>query len=287
MNISTGSPLWQAALLFIGVVFLVFEAWRGWRAGVIRAGLNLAAILVSSLVGYLAAQIAVGLFGGLTTPPGFVAGAIVGGGLGLVVFLLIWLVGVLLFKRTAQHGGLMKVLWGGGGAVFGLLLGLFVLWSGITIVRGLGAFAEGQAETATRKNAKAPPAAGGLVTLKESLELGKAGEFFQSVDVVPKEMYDIIAQVSQVVSDQDAMLRFIEYPGIQELMQNPKITALLSDPAVLAAAEKRNFIALMGNKSLIAAAEDPELGSQIRKIDLQAALKYAVAKPSPAPAKTP
>jgi hypothetical protein len=86
-----------------------------------------------------------------------------------------------------------------------------------------------------------------------------------------------------VVSDQEALLRFIEYPGIQDLMNNPKIHALLSDPEVLRAAEQRNFIALMGNKALIAAAEDPSLAEQIKKIDLREALKHAAANPNPSP----
>jgi hypothetical protein len=284
MTVSSGSPFWQAALLFLGVVFLLFEAWRGWRAGVVRAGLNLAAILLSSLIGYLSAQVIGSLFGGLSSPAGLIVGMAVGGGLGLVVFFLIWLAGALLFKRTDQQsGGLFKLLWGGGGALFGVLLAFFILWSGITLVRGLGALAEGQAETALRKDKKPSAAAGGLVTLKESLELGKAGEFFQSVDIIPTDVYDLISQVSMVVSDQEAMLRFIEYPGIQDLMNNPKIHALLSDPEVLRAAEQRNFIALMGNKALIAAAEDPSLAEQIKKIDLREALKHAAANPNPSP----
>lgn len=281
MTIPSGSPLWQAGLLFFAVVFLLFEAWRGWRAGAVRTAINLLALLISGILAVVAAQVAASLVGGLDTPAGFIAALVVGGGLGTLAFLIIWVIGAVFFKRTVHQGGVFKFLWGSGGAVLGLLTGIFLLWGGITLIRTMGALAEGRAETATKHSQPTPPVAKGLVTLKESLELGKAGEFVQSIDVLPAETYAIILQIARVTSDQEAMLRFIEYPGIQELMNNPKIADLLADPEVIAAAKKRNFIALMSNKALLAAVEDPALAEQLKKIDLREALKQAVATPTP------
>ncbi|MEX1117379.1 MAG: hypothetical protein WEB60_01165 [Terrimicrobiaceae bacterium] len=288
MTVSAGSPFWQMALLFFAVVFLLFEAWRGWRAGVVRTAINLLALVVSGVLAVVAGRVVAGFFGGLESPSGLGAALVLGGGLGLVVFFLIWLVGALLFKRTAHHGsGLFRLFWGGGGALVGIVTGLFLLWGGITLIRTLGSLAEGRAETAVKKSQPASPVAKGLVTLKESLELGQAGEFVRSIDVLPTEVYELIVQIARVTSDQEAMLRFIEYPGIQQLMNNQKIADLLADPEVLAAAEKRNFLALMSNKALREAVEDPALAEQLKAIDLREALKQAVAKPTPRPAPTP
>jgi hypothetical protein len=288
MTVSSGSPFWQAALLFFAVVFLLFEAWRGWRAGMVRTLISLLALVLSGFLAVAAGQVAAGMFGGMDSPAGLGAALVIGGGLGLFVFFLIWVFGALLFKRTAQQGsGIFRLFWGGGGAILGLLTGLFLLWGGITLIRTMGALAEGRAETSARKSQPAPPVAKGLVTLKESLELGPAGEFVQSIDVLPSEVYEIIVQIARVTSDQEAMLRFIEYPGIQELMNNQKIADLLADPGILAAAEKRNFLALMSHKALREAVEDPVLAAQLKTIDLREALKQAVAKPGPRPAPTP
>lgn len=285
MNIPMGSPLWHAAILFFFAVLLLYEAWRGWRAGVVRAGLNFAAFVVAGIVAVTAGRVAAVPFGGLDSPPGWIAALGVGGLLGIGLFAICWLAGVLFFKRTShQPGTLFRMLWGAGGACFGILLGLFLIWGGITIIRGLGALAEGKAEAARQHEQAVPSVARQLVTLRESLELGHSGEFFQSVDVLPKETYEWIARISRVTSDEKAMLRFLEYPGIRELMENPALTALLSDPQVVSAAEKRNFLALMTHPALIKALGDPALAGQLKKINLREALEYATAEPTP---KTP
>lgn len=279
MSLPTGSPFWQVALLFLAAVFLLFETWRGWRAGFIRAGINLGAILISGTFGILAGQAAGILFGGLDSPAGLVAALAVGTGVGLGLFVIVWLLGSILFKRTAHQGsGLIRILWGSGGAVLGLLIGLILLWGGISLVRGLGALAEG-----TSASQKPPVVAKGLVTLKESLELGHVGEWIQSVDLIPSEAYDLIVQISRVSSDESAMLRFVEYPGVQSLMQNPRIVNLLSDPAVMQAAEKRNFAALLTSKALYEAAQDPELAKQLGAINLRDALNHALPPDSSSP----
>ena len=148
MSMQHGSPLGQTALIFAGILFLLWETWRGWRAGVIRSGMHLAAILVSASLGLLAAKIAAMPFGGLGNLPGFLAGVVAGGVVGIFLFVAIWILGAVLFKRTEHQGsGLFRILWGAGGALFGLLFGLAILWGGVSIVRSLGTFAESQVET--------------------------------------------------------------------------------------------------------------------------------------------
>jgi hypothetical protein len=288
-----GSPLWQTALFFAGVIFLLWEIWRGWRVGVICSGMNLAAILVSMSLGLLAAKLAAAPFGGLGNLPGFLAGIVAGGGLGIFLFVAIWILGAVLFKRTQhQSSGVFRIFWGAGGAFFGLLVGLAVLWGGISVVRSLGTFAEARVETKPDKPRQAQaPVAGGFLALKESLELGSAGRFLESVDALPPNFYEFVLQIGKVTSDQQAMLRFLEYPGIQKILQNPRILDLMNDPGVIRASKEKNIFLFLNNKTVVAAFEDPALAEQLKKIDLRAAFKFALESPppshSPSPAPSP
>ncbi len=287
---SHGSPVWQGALFLAAILFLIWEIWRGWRAGVVRAGVHLAAFVLSTVIGMAAGRLAAILFGGFGEVRGFFAGLAVGGGLGLVVFFLIWFLGALLFKRTEHQGSrLVRFFWGLGGAFFGLLVGLIILWSGISLVRGLGALAQAHVEMPREKNQSAPPprVASGLVTLKESLELGPAGKFVEAVDPMPPDFYELILQIGKLTNDQETMIRFIEYPGVQEAMQSPRMVELVNDPAIISASEKRDFLGLLSNKALLAAVQDPVLAEQLKKIDLRAALKFALEKPAPSPSPSP
>jgi hypothetical protein len=284
-----GSPLWQTALFLAGIIFLVWEIWRGWRVGIVRSGMQFAAILVSMSLGLLAAKLVAAPFGGLGNLPGFLAGIVVGGGLGIFLFVAIWILGAVLFKRTEHQGSwAFGILWGAGGAFFGLLAGLAVLWGGISIVRGLGACAESRVETKPDIPRPAQPrVAGGFLTLKESLELGSAGRFLESVDALPPDFYEVMLQIGKVTSDQQAMLRFLEYPGIQKILQNRRILDLMNDPSVIRASKEKNIILLLNNKTVVAAVEDPALAEQLKKIDLRAALESPPPSHSPSPAPSP
>ena len=278
-----GSPLWQTAIFFLAGVFLLWETWRGWRAGVVRAGTQFGAIVLSAILGYAAAQLVAMPFGGFGTFNGLAIGGAAGLLVALVVFFGIWLIGALLFKRTEHQGsGLFKLLWGTGGAVFGFLIGICLLLAAVSAIKALGTMAEAQRPVEPGRSQ--PAVAGSLVTLKESLELGPAGKMVESVDVVPPDMYEMILQIGRLGSDQEVMMRFMEYPGIQDLMQNPKIVELVGDPGVVKAVESKNYLGLLTNKALLSAIEDPKLAAELQKIDLRAALKFATATPPPSPA---
>lgn len=277
-----GSPLWQTALFFLAGLFLLWETWRGWRAGVVRAGIQFGAIVLSAVLGYAAAQVVAIPFGGFGTFNGMAAGAAAGLLVGLVVFFGIWLIGALLFKRTEQQGsGLFKLFWGTGGAFFGFLIGICLLLAAVSAIKALGTMAE--AQQPVEPGRPQPAVAGSLVTLKDSLELGPAGKMVESVDVVPPDIYEMILQIGRLGSDQEVMMRFMEYPGIQDLMQNPRIVELVGDPGVVKAVESKNYLGLLTNKALLSAIEDPKLAAELQKIDLRAALKFATATPTASP----
>jgi hypothetical protein len=286
-----GSPIWQTALFFAAILFLFWQIWRGWHAGLVRSGMFFAAIFVSLSLGCLAAKLVAMPLGGLDNPPGFIAGAIVGCLFGSSLFVTIWILGAVLFKRTKHQGSsVFRVFWGAGGALFGLLTGLAVLWGSLSIVRTLGAFAESRAQARLEKPRPANPGvADGLLALKESLELGSPGRLLASVDPLPPDYYELVLQIGKLTNNQQAMLRFLEYPGLQKILENPRIVDLINDPSVTRASNEKNIFLLVGNKAVAAAVADPVLVEQLRKVDLRAALKFALESlpPSPAPSQAP
>ncbi len=286
-----GSPFWQGILLFAGILFLAWETWRGWRAGVIRSGLQLAAIVVASLAGWAAAWIAALPFGGLGEIGGGIAGLLVGAGVGLLVFVACWLLTALLFKRTEhQRSGILRLLWGAGGGAFGFLLGLLVLWGGISCIRAMGSLAQARLQSAhvgEDPSVKPPALASGLVTLKESLELGPAGKVVQSLDALPPDFYELIVLTGRISSDQEALLKFMEYPGVQQVLEHPRMAAVINDPETIKAAQTGNILRIMNTPAVLAAVQDPTLTAELRKIDVREALRFAVGQPAPSPVPSP
>ena len=286
-----GSPFWQTAFLFAGAIFLIWQVWRGWRAGLFRSGVNFAGILVSGVFGLLAAELAAAPFGGLRYLPGFLAGVVVGGGLGILLFFAIWLIGALTFKQTEHYAfGPLRFIWGIGGALFGFLFGWAILLGSISLVRTLGAVAEARLELpepSTPQPETTRRVTNGVATLKKSLELGSAGRLLESVDVLPPAFYELVAQFGRLTSDPEKMRRFLDYPSIQEVLQNPRVVDLFTDPDVVRACQDKNVLKIFNNQTVAAAWKDPVLAEQLRKVDLSAALKFALESPSPSPSPSP
>lgn len=276
------SPFWQAILFVLAALFLLWETWRGWRRGVVRSAIHLFAFAFSGLLGVLAGQATAFVIDKVFPGYGFLAGALVGAAVTLLVLGLSLLLGALLFKRTEhQPSGLVRFLYGGGGAFFGLLTGLLLVWGGITVIRTFGVAA--QMAMGSRPPESTPGLVKGILTLKESLELGDAGQAVEAVDVLPASFYDFLTRIGKLTSDQEAMMRFLDYPGVQEIMQSPRMTALLSDPDIARAAEQKNYLALLGSRSLLEAAQDPDLQKKLVEFDLKKALDYALPTPQPSP----
>ena len=165
-------------------------------------------------------------------------------------------------------------MFGLGGAFFGLLTGVFILWGTVSLVRASGALA--QSSMAGRKPKDAPALAQGLATLKESLEMGSIGSLVKSVDILPNEAYDHIVRLSKLTADPNAMVRFLDYPGVMKIVAHPRIQAILQDPELVAASQKKDYAALLRNPTLMHAVSDPSLQKLVMSLDLQKALDYAM-----------
>ena len=271
----SASPFWQNALLYGASLFLLWEIYGGWRRGVIRSGLHFGAFVLSGFLGMMVGQAIAAVVAIVMPGVSFFAGLGVGLAVTLIVLAVCLFLSAILFKRTYQQPpGFVRTLFGLGGAFFGLLTGLFILWGTISLVRASGALA--QSSMAGRKPKDAPALAQGLATLKESLEMGSIGKLVKSVDILPNEAYDHMVRLSKLTADPNAMVRFLDYPGVMKIVAHPRIQAILQDPELVAASQKKDYAALLRNSALMQAVSDPSLQKLVMSLDLQKALDYAM-----------
>ncbi|MFI0347426.1 MAG: hypothetical protein ACH346_01455 [Chthoniobacterales bacterium] len=279
----SASPQWQHWIFIAAATWLLFETWRGWRLGLIRGVLRVMTLLAAWLAASAAAAAVSGALAVFfRTPPSIfptIAATIVGLG---VYFFSAFIAG-LLFKKTTDHHGLLRWILGLGGAICGLLFGLFFLWGGISLIRSLGVL--GEMRLLEEKQKGLPPGsdqlACNLVRLSKSLELGSTGRFLMQVDPLSTTFYDNARKFMVVVSDRDALMRFVTAPATQKLLQNPRFMMVLRDPQIQAALASRDILPLFKNKNIQAAFHDPEVIEQLKAFDLTSALNYALQKPAP------
>ena len=297
-DLVAGSPLWQTVFFSFAAVLMLFQIARGWHLGLPRQLVRVAAIVAAYSAAFFGGQLVLPLLRPLIKVPDFVISAIGGMLLALIVYSVINSIGTILFKRTGQQGSsIVRLVWGGTGALLGLVFGLFFVWLLVVGIRSLGAIAEAQVNAsapgdirpfeerlerqdrpARRVRTEVPDqnsVAVSLARLKKSIELGSAGEVVKQTDVLPSGIYETLAKTGEVFSKPDSAARFISYPGVAELMDHPKILALRADPEITRLLEEGRLWALLQDDRLIEAANDPDLARQLKRFDLKKALDHA------------
>jgi hypothetical protein len=278
-----GSAQWQQYIFIAAILFLLWEIWCGWRLGAVRGLLRLAALFCAWIGGSTAAGATGTVVAFFSKVPPLIEPAVAGLTVGIGIYIGISFVAGLLFKKTDDHTGVIRLGFGLGGAACGVIYGLLFLWAGITLIRGMGALGELRVVQARNegRSLSTENSALFLIKLKESLELGVTGKNLKRADPLPTAFYDDIVKISMVAGSQDAIERFVQYPGTLKIIANPHIAALIQDPALEKAAEKKNILPLLQNKHVLAAANDPQLLSQLKEFDLTGALNYALEPPTP------
>jgi len=275
----TGSG--STVLFVVAAVFLLWQTYRGWRLGIIRAALRLAALIGSGFVGFYG-----GLLTGKATAflfglPDWFIGVPVGIFLLLATYIVLTLLSRLCFKRTEhQKSAFVRFIFGIGGALVGLAIGLVFLVAAVSGIRALSGMAEGRREAGDTTVAMRA-----FSDLKESVSETRAGELLAKADPIPESTYSLITKFARVMSDPSAVARMAESPEIATLLENPKILALAADPAVQTAARNRDLFSFITNPRLLELARDPEIAKAVMSIDLQKALDYALENPSVTPHK--
>ncbi|MEI6560504.1 MAG: CvpA family protein [Verrucomicrobiota bacterium] len=284
-------------LLSFTAVILGYQAIKGWRLGLVRQIVRF---------GALAAAYATGLFaGGFAVPflrplgyPDFILSCIGGVGLGLLAYLFICLVGGILFKRTAhQDMGLVWFFYGVTGALMGIAFGLVLLLLCADAIRFLGGIVEAKPAptamvskprhatpgTTAQKPGIFPsaPVLALVAELKTSLEHNLPGEILQAIDPVPKKSYAIANKMGRILSDPNAVTRFLSFPGAMELATRPEIQALRDDPEILRIVQQGQILQLLKNEKIIRVANDPQIAALLKKFDLEKALDHALKSGNP------
>lgn len=274
------SWLWIAA-----GIYLLFEIWRGWRRGIARHGVSVIALLTSGGVGWIFAWMT-GFVSDRVVPLPPPAGRVLFGvAAGLAFYISAVVLASLLLKKTSQQkSGVVRLVYGAGGAFFGLIFGLLILWGGVTMFRVLGVVAETGTELAAQIGGGASAVDHGLIAAKSSLEQGVTGELAGKVDVLPADFYGTLNKLMKVVGSPDVAARLLSYPPLQKLLAQPKLAAIFADPAVARAASDGNYVALLASPQLMEAASDPEVQKSFAGFDWQKALDYALQEKSTSPA---
>ena len=288
----SGSSQWQQSIFIVASVFLLWEIYRGWRLGAVRGLLRLTALFCAWIGGSAVAGAtgtAVALF---SKVPPLLAPAVAGICVGLGIYLAISLLAGLLFKTTGNHSGVIRLGFGLGGALCGIIYGLLLLWAGISLIRGLGVLGEMRVLQARHEGRAlgTEQKALFLIKLKESLELGVTGRTLKDTDPLPTVFYDDLVKLSMVAGDPQSLERFFKFPQTLSLLSNPAIASIVQDPSVQRAVDNRNILPLLENKNVMAALRDPDLIGLLRSFNLTAALDFALEpaarakNPPPAPA---
>jgi Colicin V production protein len=293
-----GSPLWQAVFISFAIVLILFEVVRGWRLGLLRQLVRVAALAAAYAAAVFGGRLLVPIARPFLKMPDLVLSILAGAVLALVIYAFVTSMGMVLFKRTGQQDSkLVQLIYGFAGAIVGLFFGAFILWTIVASVRAIGAVADAQVRSqasspeagesatlralAVRRRFLSEPNTGStalatsLARLKNSLELGPLGNAVKQTDPVPLKTYEMLEKVGRVFSSPERAQKFLTFPGARELSEHPKIIALRDDPEISEMIAQGRFLDLIQDQRLIDAANDPALADRIKKFDLQHALDYA------------
>jgi len=98
----------------------------------------------------------------------------------------------------------------------------------------------------------------------------------KQTDIIPGGVYETLAQAGELSASPERVARFLSYPGVAELADDPQILALRADPEITRMIEQGRLFDLLQDDRLIEAANDPGLAAHVKKLNLKAALDYAV-----------
>ena len=285
MDLSNHSP--QVVIFLAAGVLVLWKTWHGWTLGLVRQVVSLVAQVGAWLCGIFAGHLAVPIVRGLLPVPELLLRLVSGIAVAVAFYLVVMLLGSLLFKKTEhQSVGVVRVMFGAGGALVGAVHGLLLVWLGVMAIRLLGSVAETQVALQNNpgfRKVGQPERRGfgsgtlhNLAALKQSLEQDTTGAVVKQLDPVPETIYTTLNKVTETLADRKRIERFAQYPGVQAVLSHPKITALASDPEIQRAATEGRFHAVLANPRLAALANDPEVAAALGKLEFEKALDFAL-----------
>jgi hypothetical protein len=285
----TGSPIWQAVFLSFAIVLILFEIVRGWRLGIMRQLMRVAAVAAGYAAAYFGGDLLVPLLRSSLKMPDMIISALGGAILAMAAYGIIASLGTILFKRTAQQSsGTIRLVYGLGGALLGVCFGAFVIWLVLVGIRTVGSIADAQVQARSKIESGRNSPSGAtfdidsittfLARLKSSVEMGAVGNVVKKTDVMPTGVYQTLSDTGTVLSNPETARKFLSSPGLRELSEHPKIVALRNDPEIAGMIAQGHLIELMRDPRVLEVMNDPELAARIKQFDLKKALEYAAKK---------
>ena len=280
-------PTWIYGCL---AFWLLASVWVGWRNGIARQIVSLAALGGAVVCGYHAGPFVAPLIPTFGFPV-FLRPIIGGILIGALLWIMVGVISSIVLRRTDdQDFGIIRFAYGLLGGILGLVSGLAVIGLGAWGLRLSGSLAEGiQAGTRPRSAPKpaasqhaAPllqpePETGLLLLLKKQLDASPFADALKTLDPVPAKAYQRLSKVGQILGDKQAMERLLALPSLQSVSKNPKLLALKDDPDFIAAVRSGNIMEALKNPRLQAAASDTQILTTIGTLDVDKALDQALA----------
>ncbi|HEY2615181.1 MAG TPA: CvpA family protein [Chthoniobacterales bacterium] len=299
---TAGSSLWQIVFVSFAAFLILFEVVRGWRLGILRQLMRIAGVVAAYGAALFGGDLLLPLLRPILKMPDMIVSAIGGAVLAILVYALVGGLGTILFKRSAEHSnGTVRLAYGLGGALIGLLFGAFFICIVVISIRSVGSIAEAQVESRSksveienrgspaihsRPPNESPPRANvnadslmtALARLKHSVELGPVGAIAKKTDAIPTGVYQTVVETGTVLANPDSARKFLTYPGVAALSENPKIVALRNDPEIAEMIAQGRLFELLRDPRILDAANDPSLAESAKQFDLKKALEFAAKK---------
>jgi hypothetical protein len=264
------------------VFWLLASAWRGWNRGLVRQAMSLGALMLALVAAFY--------IGPLLAPalpaigfPRFLRPLVAGALIALLIWNTLTSVSSIIFRRTNEQGfGLVRAVYGLGGAALGLLSGLLLLGLAAWGVRLAGSLADGlQAGVQAKPQKKGQPAPAvpdptALTALKKTVEDSPVTAWISKVDPVSPEWYPRLGKIGQVLTSQGARERLLADPAFDAVARNPRLVALRDDPELQEALRSADLWTLMRSAKVQAAAADTQLLTALRIREVDLALERAL-----------
>jgi hypothetical protein len=268
------SEYWRNLSFALAGGWVLLSFFRGWTQGILKQLLVPLAVFGASVAAILITPTASGYLYQNTRLPA--SALLLGLAIWFLAYNLLLLVGGIIFKRTRdQDFAIVRLVFGVGGAAVAVVYAFLQIWVVVVGIRIFGRVAEDQIAVQSSRNSVSGGLVVGLVRLKNSLELGSGKIVLDQLDPVPPEAYRRFDQCSQLLANPRAFGRLLESPALRGLWENPRIRALQSDPELLEAIRRGDFLSVLSNPKVFALWTDPSIRALLSGDQIQAACDYA------------
>ncbi|MEY2489687.1 MAG: hypothetical protein QOC70_1629 [Verrucomicrobiota bacterium] len=259
-----------------------------------RQLMRVAAVVAAYAAAYFGGDMLVPLLRSSLRMPDVVISVLAGAILAVAVYGILSSLGTILFKRTSQQSsGVVRLVYGLGGAMLGICFGAFFVWLLLVGIRAIGSIADAQLQARAKSGSSSAfpqarlhdkPSAPSVNTdslmnllarLKNSVELGTVGDVVKRTDAMPTGGIQTLGEMGTVLANPETARKFLDSPDARELSEHPKIVALRNDPEIAEMVAQGRLVELLRDRRIVDAMNDPTLAEHVKRFDLKKALEYA------------